>query len=82
MSDDMPDLSPCPFCGGGETSVDARWMPPTMSGKTSLIGVRIYHWCDIAQPRPAQRLLIEVHGRDHADAAAAWNFRNALEDGR
>lgn len=82
MSDDMPSLTPCPFCGAGKTSVKAQWTPPSMSGKTSLIGVSIYHWCDIAQRRPAQRLRIEVHGRDHADAAAAWNLRFAQEDGR
>lgn len=80
MSDDMPNLSPCPFCKAGETSVYARWTPPTMSGKKSLIGVSVYHWCAIAQPRPAQRLRIEVHGRDHADAAAAWNMRE--EEGK
>lgn len=80
--DDTPHLSPCPFCGAGETSVDARWTSPTMSGKSSLIGVRIYHWCNIPGARPAQRLRIEVHGRDHADAAAAWNLRFAQEDGR
>lgn len=79
MSDATDNLSPCPFCGGGETSIDERWTAPDMSGKDSLIGVRIYHWCAIAQPRPAQRLRIEVHGRDHADAAAAWNCRAALE---
>ena len=79
MSGDMPNLAPCPLCGAGETSVDEKWMPPTMNGKKSLIGVYIYHWCNIPGARPAQRRRIEVHGRDHEDAAAAWNLRAPLE---
>ena len=75
MSDEMPPIAPCPFCGGGETSTDERWTSPEMSGKRSLEKVWIRHWCDIQDARPAQRLYVEVHGRNHADAAAAWNMR-------
>ena len=76
MSNATDNLSPCPFCGAGETSADERWTAPSMSGKRSLIGVTIYHWCDIPRARPAQRLRVEVHGRDHVDATAAWNMRS------
>ena len=89
MSEDMPPLLPCPFCGSGETSVNETWTHPTMSGKQSLIGVYVRHWCNIRNARPAQRMTIAAHGRDHADAAAAWNASAAeawhartKEDGR
>ena len=75
MSNENP-LLPCPFCGAGETSIQEKWDQPDMSGKRSLIKVWVYHWCEIPAARPAQRLRIEVHGRDHSDATAAWNMRS------
>lgn len=68
------DLLPCPFCDGGETRMDETRGPPRMSGESQLIGVYIYHWC-AGRNKGAQRLRIEAHGRDHADAIEAWNMR-------
>jgi hypothetical protein len=65
------NLLPCPFCGAGETRVDANYHPPTMSKPGSLITVKIIHWCEGA----GLRTTISVVGRDHIDAQNKWNQR-------
>lgn len=75
MTDDNSDLSPCPFCGGGETEIRTNYMPVRMGRKPEIIGVEINHWCD-GLTRGAQRRSVHAHGRDRDDAIAAWNRRS------
>lgn len=72
------NLLPCPICGGGETRVDEKHLPPTMGGPGGLISVVIHHWCN--KPSAAIFEHREVRGRDHASAEAAYNRRPPKEN--
>ncbi len=70
----IPDnIKSCPFCNAGETTIEAKHMPPRMSGPGELISVSIRHWC-IKRPGTVQAF-IEVRGRDEASAINQWNCR-------
>lgn len=65
------NLLPCPMCGAGETQIDARYHPPTMTRPGSLMYVNIIHWCE----GEGLKTTIKVVGRDHFDAQYKWNQR-------
>jgi hypothetical protein len=74
---DMVALKPCPFCGGGETTVNENRLNrmPDMGGRQSpIISVEIRHWCQAEPGQPNRNIILRV-GRDHASAIAAWNRR-------
>lgn len=70
----MSALSPCPFCGGGETRISESRHSPTMSGSGGLISVQITHWCPAVPGQPSRNTVTRT-GRNHASAIAAWNRR-------
>ena len=72
----MPNLSPCPFCGGGETDIRTNYMPVRMSRKPEISSVEVNHWCH-GLTKGAQRRSVHAHGRDRDDAIEAWNRRSA-----
>lgn len=78
MSDDMTNLSPCPFCGGGETRIDETKTRASLLEPYEVIAVYVRHWCGGFE-RGAQSATIQVRGRNHSDAIAAWNRRAAQE---
>ena len=45
MSDDMPNLSTCPFCGGGETRIDETKTRASVLEPYEIMGVYVRHWC-------------------------------------
>jgi hypothetical protein len=66
-------LAPCPFCGGGDTSVRPLgrvWMGMKYSEPSS---IEIMHHCDHVPGQPS-RPVIRV-GRDIQSAVSAWNQR-------
>lgn len=70
-------LKPCPFCGAGETQIEAArgvWngglKPPSAP-----VSVSVRHWCTPGEGQPHR--MIERIGRDEASAIAAWNLRAA-----
>jgi hypothetical protein len=73
------ELLPCPFCGGGETSIRENRHSPTMSGCGGLISVEITHWCPAVPGQPSRNTITRT-GRDHASAIAAWNRRTPPND--
>lgn len=77
MSDDISTLSPCPFCGGGETQV-IETKTRAVSAPHEILGVYVRHWCG-GFGWGAQSATIEVRGRNYSDAIAAWNRRAALD---
>ena len=72
----LATLLPCPFCGKGETDVREYRLPPSMSGKSSLISVEINHWCPV-MPGGLTRRSVSFAGREATDAIAAWNRRTS-----
>lgn len=78
----MDALKPCPFCGG-KVEMTENWMrmSPTMGKQkpAQLLSVSVVHHC----PRETDEngnyrtlhQFIEVRGRDHEAAVAAWNRR-------
>lgn len=77
VNENQSDLLSCPFCDGGETQIEETRTQPTMSGKSSVIGVYIIHWCS-GLTKGAQRITISVHGRNRDDAIEAWNRREKV----
>jgi hypothetical protein len=78
MSDDTPNLSPCPFCGGGETRINETKTRASLLEPDEVISVYVRHWCG-GFARGAQSATIQVRGRNRSDAIAAWNRRAVLE---
>lgn len=66
-------LGPCPFCGGGITSIklNGRVWTGTKWGEPSSVSVQ--HWCKPVLGQPSR--MLERVGRDEASAIAAWNMR-------
>ncbi len=79
------NLRPCPFCGGAVMAVENYMRQyPRMDGRyqePQLLSVTISHHCprltDSKGNYPVLAQYIEVRGRDHETAAAAWNKRAA-----
>lgn len=76
-------LLPCPFCGG-EAKLTENFMRayPTMGAVPrgpALLSVSVIHHCpratDTQGNYPVLCHYIEVRGRDHETAIAAWNSR-------
>lgn len=68
-------LLPCPFCGGGQTSIRENgkvWLGMRYSAPSS---VSVWHHCALQEGQPHRG--IERVGRDLASAVAAWNTRSA-----
>lgn len=78
MSDDMHILSPCPFCGEGETFIDESKTRASLLEPNEVISVYVKHRCG-GFARGAQSAFIQVRGRNRSDAIAAWNRRVALD---
>lgn len=76
MTTVIPELLPCPFCGGKETHITENRHPPTMSGRVlEPISVDIFHHC---QTEGLPRLRINITGRDKSEAIYKWNTRTDL----
>lgn len=75
MTSDNSDLSPCPFCGGGETRVYETKTRASVLEQYEVMGAYVQHWCG-GFARGAQSATIQVRGRNHSDAIAAWNRRS------
>ena len=77
------NLLPCPFCGNAVSAVENYMRQfPRMDSKyqePQLLSVTISHHCprrtDSNGNYPVLAHYIEVRGRDHETAAAAWNGR-------
>ena len=70
----LDELKPCPFCGGGETHIRPRHMPPRMSGPGELISIDIIHWCPRLEGQ-LSRTSVTFAGREWEPARDAWNRR-------
>jgi hypothetical protein len=66
-------LKPCPFCGGGTTTLkeNGRVWSGMKYGEPSSVSVQ--HWCDPLKGQPSR--MLERVGRDLESAVAAWNTR-------
>lgn len=73
MEIDVETLPACPFCGAGETHIDARHLAPRMNGPGALICVVIRHHCD--RLPGAVHAYREVRGRDMESAVAEYSRR-------
>lgn len=69
----VPDLLPCPFCGGTETDIRENGRVWSGRGWGEPCSVSIWHWCLEVPGQPARG--IERIGRDLPSAVAAWNRR-------
>jgi hypothetical protein len=78
VTSDSSDLSPCPFCGGGETRIDETKTSASLLEQYKVISCYVRHWCGGFAPG-AQSATIQVRGRNRSDAIAAWNRRAVLE---
>ena len=75
----MTDLSPCPFCGAGETSIVENGRFWTGMRESDPVSVSVRHWCEKVEGQP--RGMLEVKGKTEADAVSIWNTRTALSGG-
>jgi hypothetical protein len=73
MDEDLSKLKPCPFCGAGETTIDAKHMSPRADRSSELISASVRHWC-VKRPGTVQAF-IEMRGRDEMSAITQWNSR-------
>jgi hypothetical protein len=67
------ELKPCPFCGGGLTSIRENgkmWTGQRYSEPTS---VSVQHHCEPVEGQPSR--MIERVGSNRGSAIAAWNRR-------
>lgn len=76
---DMPELKPCPFCGGGETIIEP--VMGTWNGghkPQSIICYRLRHFCgDLVGDKFVYNRM-ELRARTEEQAIAAWNTRADL----
>ena len=71
-----PDLLPCPFCGGGITSVDGKgqlWRG--VNGYSAPQWYQLNHYGKLSETDDFPRCNVEFRCRTEAEAIAAWNTR-------
>ena len=76
-TDQSRELLPCPFCGGGITSIRENGRVWTGTHYSEPSSVSVNHHCEPIEGQPSRS--IERVGRDDASAIAAWNRRAATE---
>lgn len=75
---DREVLTPCPFCGAGETQIRENGKVWTGMRYSEPASVSVFHWCATVEGQPSRA--IERVGKDRASAIAAWNLRAAVID--
>lgn len=71
-----PELMPCPFCGGGITSVEAGgqiWRG--VNGYSEPQFYHLLHFGKLSETDDFPRCFVEFRCRTEAEAIAAWNQR-------
>lgn len=66
-------LLPCPFCGGGQSSILENGKVWNGMRYSAPVSVSVLHHCDKPEGQPHRA--IERVGRDMESAIAAWNLR-------
>lgn len=69
MTDETPELKPCPFCGSGETLVHENKYWTGM--RHTVTSAEVRHWC----AAPAFKPFLKVAGKTVDEAVARWNTR-------
>lgn len=75
-----PDLKPCPFCGGGITSIEGKgqiWRG--VNGYSAPQWYQLNHYGKLSETDDFPRCNVEFRCRTEADAIAAWNTRAPME---
>jgi hypothetical protein len=74
---EAPDLLPCPFCGGGITSIEGKgqiWRG--VRGYSDPQYYQLNHFGKLSETDDFPRCSIEFRCRTEAEAIAAWNTRS------
>jgi hypothetical protein len=73
--DSMTDLTPCPFCGAGETHFDENGF---WSGDRKIvIAVELRHWCAGADTKERRGGFVCIQRKTKDEVIAVWNVRTA-----
>ena len=77
---EAPELLPCPFCGGGNTTIEGKgqiWRG--VKGYSDPQWYQLNHYGKLSATDDFPRCSVEFRCRTEAKAIEAWNTRAALE---
>lgn len=68
-----PQLSPCPFCGAGETVLEPDSKHWT-GMRWNILSYRVRHWCSMPTATTFS-VRVDTKGKTEQEAADLWNRR-------